>query len=229
MALMGKAALAMWWDIAPEDRPGFEHWHSSEHFAERLAVPGFLRGSGWVAVSGAPYYFVMYELTGLDVMGSEAYRERVNHPTPWTTQTMARFRNMVRSQCLVTASAGDGMAHAMLTLRFSPQAGQAQRLREWVVQQILPALIAKPGLNAAHLIENAVPAVPLSGQTAEQKLRGGDATADWVLLVNGYDISAVSALAEHELNEQNFERNGAQSGRVAGVYRLGFAQDKPGG
>jgi hypothetical protein len=225
MALMGKAALAMWWDIAPEDRPGFEHWHSSEHFAERLAVPGFLRGSRWVAVSGEPYYFVMYELTGLDVLGSEAYRERVNHPTPWTTQTMARFRNMVRSQCVVTGSEGGGIAQAMLTLRFAPRTGEAERLRGWVVQQLLPALVAKPGVTGAHLIENAVPAVPLSEQTAEQKLRGGDATADWVLLANGYDIRAVSSMIEHELNEQNFEQNGAQSGRMAGVYRLGFAQD----
>jgi hypothetical protein len=224
MALMGKAALAMWWDIAPEDRPGFEHWHSSEHFAERLAVPGFLRGSRWVAVSGSPYYFVMYELTGLDVLSSEQYRERLNHPTPWTTQTMARFRHMVRSQCLVQQSKGDGIAHAMLTLRFAPRSGQAQRLGEWATQ-LLPGLVARPGITAAHLIENAVPAVPFSEQTAEQKLRGGDATAEWVLLVNGYDINVVSSLMEKELNEQNFERGGAESGRLAGVYRLAFAQD----
>jgi hypothetical protein len=223
MALIGKAALAMWWDIAPDERPEFEHWHSSEHFAERLAVAGFLRGSRWVAVMGAPYYFVMYELTGLDVLDSDAYRERVNHPTPWTAQTMARFRNMVRSQCVVTGSVGGGTAHAMLTLRFAPQAGQAQRLREWILQT-LPRLIAKPGITGAHLIENAVPVVPLSEQTAEQKLRGGDATADWVMLVNGYDVKAVSFLTESELNEQNFEQNGAESGRMAGVYRLGLAQ-----
>jgi hypothetical protein len=225
VALMGKAALAMWWDIAPEDRPGFEHWHSSEHFAERLAVPGFLRGSRWVAVSGAPYYFVLYELTGLDVLSSDAYRERLNHPTPWTTRTMACFRNMTRSQCLVKGSEGGSLARAMRTLRFAPRTGHEQDLREWTVQQVLPALVAKPGITGAHLIENAVPAVPLSEQTAEQRLRGGDATADWVLLVNGYDVDAVLSLAENELNEQFFERNGASSGRLAGVYQLGDARD----
>jgi hypothetical protein len=46
-----------------------------------------------------------------------------------------------------------------------------------------------------------------------------------VLLTNGYDINTISSLMEHELNEQNFEQNGAQSGRMAGVYRLGLAQD----
>jgi hypothetical protein len=220
MALKGKAALAMWWDIAPEDRPGFEHWHSTEHFAERMAVPGFLSGARWAALSGSPHYFVLYELTGLDVLSSEPYRERLNHPSPWTTRTMARFRNMVRSQCLVRGSQGGGIAQALLTLRFSPQPGQAPRLREWIVQQLLPALVAKAGITGAHLIENAVPAVPFDQQTAEQKLRGGDAVADWILLVSAYDQEVVAALAQSELQEQELAQHGAATGQLAGLYRL---------
>ena len=220
MALQGKAALAMWWDIAPGDRPGFEHWHSTEHFAERLAVPGFLRGTRWVATSGSPYYFVMYELTGLDVLKSEPYRERLNHPSRWTTQTMARFKNMVRSQCLVQGSQGGGIAHALLSLRFSPQPGQEKRLRGWIVQELLPALVAKAGITGAHLIENAVPAVPLEQQTAEQKLRGGDAAADWILLVSAYDPEAVTVLAQNELQEKELAHHGAATGQLTGFYRL---------
>jgi hypothetical protein len=47
MALPGKAALAMWWDMAPEMRAEFEHWHSHAHFPERLAIPGFRRATRW--------------------------------------------------------------------------------------------------------------------------------------------------------------------------------------
>lgn len=219
MALKGKAALAMWWDIAPEDRPGFEQWHSSEHFSERLAVPGFLSGTRWAAVSGSPHYFVMYELSGLDVLGSEPYRERLNHPTAWTTQMMARFKNMTRSQCLVRGSVGTGVAQAMLTVRYSAKADQAQRMQAWIVNEVLPAVMAKPGVTAAHLIENMVPAVPLSQQTAEQKLRGGDSVADWILLVGGYDMETVAALAQNELQVQNLERHGAQA-LLTGLYRM---------
>ena len=43
MSLLGKAALAMWWDMAPEMKADFEDWHSHEHFPERLGIPGFLR------------------------------------------------------------------------------------------------------------------------------------------------------------------------------------------
>jgi hypothetical protein len=38
MALPGKAALAMWWDMAPGMRAEFEDGHSHEHFPERLAI-----------------------------------------------------------------------------------------------------------------------------------------------------------------------------------------------
>ena len=230
MALQGKAALAMWWNIAPEQRAGFEHWHSSEHFAERLGVPGFLSGTRWTAVSGAPHYFVMYELDGLEVLGSPAYRERLNHPTPWTTRTMANFRNMIRSQCRVLGSAGAGVGEAMLTLRFSPRAGRAEDLRTWLAGELLPTLVERPGLCAAHLLQNAVPPVPFERQTAEQKLRGGDTTADWVLLVGGYDADVVADLGRQDLRGEVLAQRGVAEGSESGVYRLSFAmtrQDLP--
>jgi len=34
----------MWWDIPPEVRAEWEHWHTTEHMPERLGIPGFLRG-----------------------------------------------------------------------------------------------------------------------------------------------------------------------------------------
>ena len=34
MALLGKAALAMWWDIAPDVNVEFQNWHSHEHFRD---------------------------------------------------------------------------------------------------------------------------------------------------------------------------------------------------
>lgn len=223
MALLGKAALAMWWNIDRQDRAEFEHWHTTEHFSERLAVPGFLRGTRWASLTGEPSYFVMYELQGLDVLNSAHYRERVNNPTPWSTQVMAGFRNMVRSQCRVQGSQAGGLAEIMLTLRFSPQAGQAEALRTWIVSQLLPSLAGQAGITGAHLLENMEPAVPLHAQTAEQKLRGGDAAADWVLLVSGYNLDAVNALAQGDLTEEALTRHGVAPGPVSGLYRLAYA------
>ena len=46
--MLGKAAVAMWWDISADVRAEWEEWHTVEHMPERLGIPGFLRGSRWV-------------------------------------------------------------------------------------------------------------------------------------------------------------------------------------
>lgn len=57
MALLGRAAIAMWWDVAPTHRAEFEDWHSHEHFPERLSIPGFLRGSRWSSTTEGEGFF----------------------------------------------------------------------------------------------------------------------------------------------------------------------------
>ena len=176
--MLGQAAVAMWWDVAPEMRAEWEDWHSSEHMPERLAIPGFLRGTRWATLSGEPSYFVCYEVTQLTSITSGPYLERLNNPTPWSKKMMPHHRNMVRSLCAHRAGWGGGLPQVLATVRFSPRAG-AQ-----------PELPQGKGLTGAHLLESQ----PMAGapQTTEQKIRGGDATADWVLLVGGYDMEAVT-------------------------------------
>jgi ATP/maltotriose-dependent transcriptional regulator MalT len=85
----------------------------------------------------------------------------------------------------------------------------------------LPALAARAGLIGAHLLQTQTP----TGQaaTAEQKIRGEDAVADWILLAGGYDSRAVAALLDDELQEQTLARHGACHERIAGIYRLSFS------
>ena len=181
--MLGNAAVAMWWDVAPEMRAEWEDWHSSEHMPERLAIPGFLRGTRWVALSGAPSYFVLYEVTGLDTMTGGAYLERLNNPTPWSRKMMPHHRNMVRSLCALRAGWGGGVPQTLATIRFSPAAGA------------LPELARRKGLTGAHLLQSQpMPGAP----TTEQKIRGGDASADWVMLIGGYDVEAVTKSAMPE-------------------------------
>jgi len=181
--MLGNAAVAMWWDVAPEVRGEWEDWHSSEHMPERLAIPGFLRGTRWVALSGEPSYFVLYEVAGLATLTGGAYLDRLNNPSPWSRKMMPHHRNMVRSLCVLREGWGGGVAHALATIRFSPASGPTR----------LPRV---KGLTGAHVLQ----AQPMAGmaQTAEQKIRGGDASADGVMLIGGYDVEAVtkSAMAE---------------------------------
>ncbi|HEY9237551.1 MAG TPA: hypothetical protein VIP10_01820, partial [Burkholderiaceae bacterium] len=130
MPLLGRAAVAMWWSIAPAHRSEFEDWHSHEHLPERLGIPGFLRGSRWASATGGDGFFVMYELAAYETLTSPGYFARLNAPTPWSQAMMPRHRDMVRSQCRVWESHGGGLAGAMLTVRLSPQPDRADALRE---------------------------------------------------------------------------------------------------
>jgi hypothetical protein len=221
MGMPGKAALVMWWDITPEDTSEFEDWHSHEHMPERLSIPGFLRGRRWMTLADSPKYFIMYEVERFETLFSKPYLERLNNPTTWSTKMFARFRNMTRSTCHVRGSFGSGMGHTLLTLRLSPVPGQEDPLRAWLTQRILPGLAGQVGLVGAHLLENQgrVGQTP----TKEQELRGGDATADWVLLVEGYDSDAVAGLSVNELSRNVLAERGASPEQAIGLYRLAFA------
>ena len=195
--MLGKAAVAMWWDIAPEVRAEWEDWHTREHMPERLSIPGFLRGTRWIAASGQPSYFVLYEAERLETLTAGTYLERLNNPTPWSLKMMPHHRNMVRSLCEVRTTWGGGVPHTLATVRFSLTSG-------------IPKLPQHHGLTGAHLLQS----VPMAAtpQTTEQKIRGGDASAEWVLLIGGYDTEAVKAAVA-----------ALPSGMTALLYRPAFS------
>ena len=216
MALLGKAALAMWWDMSGARRAEFEHWHTHEHFPERLAISGFRRATRWTAADGGEGVFVMYELESYDVLSSPAYLARLNAPTPWSTRMMPHHRNMVRSQCRVLASRGSATSRRSLTVRLSPAPGCDTLLRQNLAAQI-ERLFDRPGLTGIHLLQHETP--PIS-QTTEQRIRGGDRFADWVLVACGYDGERVSALAVDDWSDAGLVSLGAAPGRQVAMHAL---------
>jgi hypothetical protein len=219
--MLGRTAVAMWWDIAPEVKSEWEDWHSREHMPERVGIPGFLRGTRWIALSGEPSYFVLYEAARLATITAGAYVERLNNPTPWSQIMMPHHRNMVRSLCRVRATFGRGVAHALATIRFSASPRSKTSLSKWLAADALPKLPERKGLTGAHLLESQ----PMSGapQTTEQKMRGKDAQADWVVLVCGFDADVVKAVVTSELTADAFATHGAQPARVEGFYRPAYS------
>lgn len=206
----------MWWDIAPQMQSEFEDWHSHEHMPERLAIPGFLRGTRWIALTGEPSYFVLYEASRLSTLVGGAYLQRLNNPTPWSRKMMPHHRNMVRSLCRVRASFGGTVAHAVATIRFAASPGRARSLSQWLIGDAMPALPRAKGLTGAHLLESQ----PIAGtRTTEQQIRGQDAAADRVVLVCGYDPQALQALVADRLSSEALASHGASPGTALGLYR----------
>jgi len=209
MPLLGKAAMLLSFDIAEEAIVEHDDWHTHEHLPERLSIPGFLRGTRWVALRGQPRYFVLYEVESVATLTSAAYLQRLNNPTPWTAKMMQHYRGMTRGFCSVSASFGLGMGAFSVLSRFKPAATSRTSLSE-----MLPALATKPGIAGVHLLEGAV----TPAMTNEQRIRGADAGVDSALVLNGYDEDAL----ESAVRGAALERHGATA-ILEAAYRMDYA------
>ena len=200
--MLGRAAVAMWWNVAPEIQEEFEDWHTHEHMPERLSIPGFLRGTRWRGVSGQASYFILYEVARVSVLTGPDYLARLNDPTPWSRKMMPHHLDMARSLCRVHASAGGLIGGALARFRFSPARRGGRAMVAWLAGEMLPALAQRKGLLGGCVLR----AQPQTGpRTTEQEIRGGDQTADWVLLLSGYEDGVVEAAA-HGLRAELAER-----------------------
>jgi hypothetical protein len=207
----------MWWDMSAARRSEFEHWHTHEHFPERLGIPGFRRVTRWTSADGDEGIFVMYELDHYEVLASPAYLARLNAPTPWSARMMPDHRNMIRSQCRVLESCGINPARNALTVRLSPASGRDEELRA-AIGRMCKHIPLQPGLTGLHLLRHETPSIP---STEEQKIRGNaDRTADWVLVACGYEADALRALSEHELSSESLAEMGAAPGAERSLYAL---------
>jgi len=205
-------------DVVQEAIPEHDDWHTHEHLPERLSIPGFLRGTRWVALRGRPRYFVMYEVAQLATLRSEAYLERLNNPSPWTSKMMPHYRGMTRGFCSVTGSFGRGIGHLCQLLHFKPGTGAESSLRRWLLQDALPRLCSKPGIGSVHLLEGALTPT----MTNEQRIRGADAGVDWALLLTGYSQDALATLMQADVGNAQLERHGATEVLDA-LYRIDYS------
>ncbi len=87
-----RGAMLLLFDVAADAVDEHDDWHTHEHMPERLAIPGFLRGTRWTRTTTGPRYCVLYEVADLTVLDSPAYRARLDDPTPWTAKMMAAVR-----------------------------------------------------------------------------------------------------------------------------------------
>lgn len=222
-AVSAHAALVLLFDIGRDVASEHDHWHTHEHMPERLGIPGFVRGTRWTACEADDanvHYCVVYEVEALAVLDSAAYRERLDHPTPWTAAMMCHYRAMRRALCTMQASAGCGVGNTLLAITFAPAAGAQHEVDRWLIDEVIPGLAQRAGVADARLYRNALAAT----MTTEQAIRGRDATLHSALLVTGYDAGVVEALAADELSGARFAAHGADPSAIASrVYRQAYA------
>jgi len=89
----------------------------------------------------------VYEASDLAALTSEAYVERLNNPTPATTQNLVSFRNTARSICTVEQSLGESTGGHALTVDLPDVAGQAQ-----AVYDVMQSALQLTGVLSVHLL-----------------------------------------------------------------------------
>ena len=218
MPLLGSAAMLLSFDIETDAIEEHDRWHTHEHLPERLSIPGFKRGTRWIADGDGPRYMVLYEVESLGTLASDAYLARLNNPSPWTQKMMPHYRGMNRGLCTVVGSFGYGQGGSAALIRFTPDVARADALTRWLMDEKLPQVPSMSGLGSAHFLQGAQAAA----MTNEQRIRGADRGVDSALIVTGYDRDAVREFAAQLCADEGLPAAGAGEVTCA-MYRVGYS------
>ncbi len=223
MSLAGLGAVAIWHDLAPEAKDDFCEWHNREHMPERVGIPGFRRGRRYVAASGGPEYFNLYEADSPEVLGGQDYLNRLNAPTEWTKRVVPSFRNVARSICRVAYTSGVGQGGFMLTQRYDIAAADRERSVDAMRSRLLPPLAYRNGIAGVHLLLADEAASRI--ETVEKAARA-DATLvpTWIVLIEGGAAADVRAAGEALASDLRALPVG--SAPATAVYQLQHARCK---
>ena len=181
--------LAIWSDIAAESEIDYLHWLTREHTQERLGVPGFAAVRVFRLLrDDVRRYFIRYELRNREVLSSQAYLKRLNHPTPWSQRIMPSLRNFIRGGGTVHERAGLGQGGLLAIAKFDdafPSDGAA----------LAQTVVGRDGITAAQFLKT--DDVQTSIRTHEKGLRKGDQSFAGLFLVEGVREQALMTAVDH--------------------------------
>ena len=194
-------------DIDPVVELEFNEWYQTEHVRQRMQITGFLSARRYRALGDSQAYMALYSCTDVGVLELPEYKAILVEPTPLTKKMMPHFRNMVRSACDETWSAGTGLAGEAVVLRCAPKPGQEQVARDFIAQTLYPQFARANCLVRLALWEasGSVGAAP----SPEEARRGvPDQRVNWVLFFEAYDLKSCENLLQQPAVQQALEQHG---------------------
>src|ERR1700751_2044664 len=188
MPMAGKGMLLTSMDIDAAHEAEFNRWYDREHLEERVAIDGFLEARRYVPHVGKPKNLSLYSTATFEVLDSPAYRTALANQTAWSKANIARFKNMIRAVARITVSRGQGRGAALGIIRLRPVPGSEEELRAALRAQLDPAKL--DGIISLHLLESDA---RLSRPLTEDASRPNPGAADWFVLIDATEVSAVPA------------------------------------
>lgn len=140
--------------VTMEPSAGFEDefndWYDTEHFPQRMGLPGFETGSRWACLSGWPRWLAIYDVASRAALETPEYLAvSLADATPWSKRVAARTTGRMR----------------IVADQIAPGAALAAPIQQ--VSRLLMARypgVAKP-TDAAKLLRDAAAGIPGQTQT----------------------------------------------------------------
>jgi hypothetical protein len=87
--------------VTMEPSAGFEDefndWYDTEHFPQRMGLPGFETGSRWACLSGWPRWLAIYDVASRASLETPEYLAvSLDQSTPWSKRVAARTAGRMR-------------------------------------------------------------------------------------------------------------------------------------
>ena len=192
---MSDGILAVWNDVASEHEPEFNDWYIREHIPERVSVPGFLCARRYLSLRGSPRNFTYYETENVAVLGSSAYRGRLDHPTQWTERVMPWFVDISRSACTERLRIGDGVGGTTAVATFSAVDGREEELAGHLFDRFLPDLASSSPAVSVRLWECDPDITGIDSR--ERRLRSApDRSGAWIVVADATNESEIRTVAD---------------------------------
>ena len=113
----------------------------------------------------------------------------------------------------------------MATVRFVPDPHRRKALIQWLSEQALPKVIARPGVLGAAVGENDLEVVhaPLQDKSMDHP-RADE--SEWVVLIEGSDVAAVGAAARSMFTLTRRRSFGIEAAPTIGTWRFLFGNQR---
>lgn len=140
-------------DVPADKEADFNKWYQEEHLQELMGVPGILNAARYEATKSGPKYLAVYELESVDVVNTDAFKNRPR--TEWGSKVSpsligTNFFNlvldMIHPNALTDDIANSDMANALQIGRMDVPPANDDEWNKWYSGVYVPNYEKCPGV-----------------------------------------------------------------------------------
>jgi hypothetical protein len=176
----GRGLIFTEFNVARDVWAGFRSWHSDEHIAERLAVPGVRSARRYASTTTARHVCAYYRAETVEVFGTPAYQALFAQQSDATQRMTAGILNGTRFVGEIVDEDGVGYGGFLYRIRISAQPADDAAVAAWY------------DANAATLLD--LPGIVRVLLASPRRELPNVSDPNWILLLEGYDPETLASV-----------------------------------